>query len=176
MKRRDGVRPSHALVVSVLAVTIAIVASAIADTGVRTSDLGKPGVKKIAKAEAKKVLKRKESKLSVASAKVGGPAAYASIDADGSIDPAMPSRGMNSASVDNVELGAYCFDLGFSPTTAAVSPIQEGQLPDDAILSVSFDPADYVECPVSAEAEVTNLDADDGYERQNDDFNVQFDR
>ncbi len=74
----------------------------------------------------------------------------------------------------NPVTGFYCFDLPFTPTTAALAGAIEANLADDGILSYSLNPADYLNCPSSAEAEVANIDASDNL-LQNDGFNVQFD-
>ncbi len=171
-------KPSPGMVVAMIALCLGLGGSAIA-----AGDLTKSQVKKIAKKQAKTQINKLGPGLTVANAQhavsadtatVGGPVAYASIAANGSIDTGAPSRGITNANVSNPQTGFYCFDLGFAPTTAATTGAIEENLADDGILSYSLNPADYVECPTSAEAEVGNVDASDNV-LQNDGFNIQFD-
>jgi hypothetical protein len=186
-------KPSAGMVVAMVALCLGIGGSAIAAGG-----LTKPQVKKIAKKQAKKQINSLAPGLTVANAQhavsadtatnaqravsadsagratVGGPAAYASIAANGTVDAGAPSRAITGANVDNPVTGFYCFDLPFAPTTATAMGAIEENLADDGILSYSLNPDDFVECPASAEAEVANIDASDSL-LQNDGFNIQFD-
>src|ERR671910_311174 len=106
------------------------------------------------------------------SATVGAAAAFAEIEADGTVDTGSPSQGITDANVSNPSTGVYCFGLDFAPVTAAVNGNHDGAvLADDAILIYALDPAQYLGCPNTAEAEVTYIDASDAAV-QSDDFNV----
>ncbi len=178
-------KPSPAMVVSVIALSFAVAGSAVAGTALLKLDKSeKKQVKKIARTEATKQINASAPGLAVANAQnavsaqtatVGAPAAYAAIAANGSVDPRVPSREITSATVDNPGTGRYCFDLAFAPKTASVTPAIADDLADDAILSYTLEPDEYIACPASAEAEVANLDGSDAFALQNDAFNVQFD-
>jgi hypothetical protein len=141
------------MVVAVIALSVAIGGSAVAlDQGDRRQ------VTKIVKKQIKKRV----------------PGAYAGITASGSVDPNVPSRAITNARVDIAQEGYYCFNLAFAPKAAAATPAVDDGLADDGILSYTLDAGEYIECPPSAEAEVTNIDSDDGFTLQNDAFNVHF--
>jgi hypothetical protein len=85
MSRISGARPSPAMIVAVLALSFALVGSAVAGTGVLEKKVTKSKVKTIAKKQANKVLNNRESSLDVENAaNLGGqPAsAYALADSE----------------------------------------------------------------------------------------------
>ncbi len=102
------------------------------------------------------------------------PGALAGIKANGTVDPDVPSRALTNARVDHPVQGFYCFNLAFAPRAAAVTGAVDDGLADDAVLSYTLDPGQFVQCPPSADAEVTNLDGSDDFSLQNDAFNIHF--
>jgi hypothetical protein len=178
-------RPSPAFVVAVIALTAAFLGTAIAGPNATTS-VSKKKTKKIAKTQVNKLapdianeeITARAPGLSVANAQnaenavVGAPRAYAGIAANGTLLPGYPARGIDNAQVTHPDTGAYCFELPFAPVTAAANAEAEGD--EDGILSIQLVPGNFVDCPGTAEAEVRNLDASEGFD-QNDSFQVQFD-
>ena len=148
-------RPSAAMLVAMIALSLALGGSAIA---------ADPVTKKEAKKIAKKVAKKQIRKIPEA------PFAYALID-QGEVLTSAPSKTITSADVDNPQGGFFCIDLPFGPVTGAATPEAVG---NDGIMAFTFVTANYQACPASAEAEVTHYDVNtasfvDGQ------FYVQFD-
>jgi hypothetical protein len=100
----------------------------------------------------------------------GAPIAYAAVNGDGSLTAGYPAKNIDAESVTTVSPGGFCFDLPFTPVTAAANP--QAELEEDGIISVDLVPP-YTACPAGAEAEVRNVDAITG--PQDDSFIVQFD-
>jgi hypothetical protein len=178
-------RPSPAMVVACVALSLALAGSAVAGTAVLDKAVTKSKVKKIAKKQGKKqankVLTQREASLNVNSAVtatnaetavVGAPRAYAGIAANGTLLPGYPNKGIAPEQVTNPQPGGYCFTLGFTPVTAAANAEAENE--EDGILSIQLVPANFTDCPGTASAEVHFHDPSVP-EDQNDSFQVQFD-
>ena len=115
-------RPSPAIVVAVLALSVALAGTAVAGPTLlsRLTGSEKKQVKKIAKTQAKKQIRKKAGKLSVLHAtSAAGPDAYAKVTAGGVLDPAF-SKGVGTVTRQNV--GEYCISgLAFTPKGAQVT-------------------------------------------------------
>ena len=117
-----GRRPSPALIVAVLALSIAVAGTAVA--GVATISVldkqEKKQVKKISKKQANKRITKRASSLNVNSAKTAAtanPVAYALVSSTGTVDAAS-SKGITQANVYKpaVPTGRFCFrGLPFTP-------------------------------------------------------------
>ena len=184
----SGRRPSPAMVVAVLALAFAVVGTAMA--GVATiSVLGKQEkkqVKKIARKQANAQITARARGLSVShattadsansaaaanSATTGAAAAYAAVNANGSLTEGYAAKNIDEGDVTNPATGSYCFELPFTPKTAAANAQATGD--EDGILSVDL-VSPFTDCPKDAEAEVRNFDTSEILD-QNDTFMVQFD-
>jgi hypothetical protein len=153
MQRRTG-RPSPAMVVAMIALSLALGGSAIAADAVSKKD-----VKKIAKKQAKKQIKKIKR-------------AYATVEGDGTVNPNTPSKNITSGDITSPNSGQYCFSLPFDPVAAASNEAGGGV--EDGIMSVKLDSTAYDFCPASADAEVTHFDvSNDDY--SSDPFIIQFD-
>lgn len=190
----SGRRPTPAMVVAVLALAFAVVGTAMA--GVATiSVLGKQEkkqVKKIARKQANAQITARARGLSVShattadsansaatansatsanSATTGAAAAYAAVNANGSLTEGYAAKNIDEGDVTNPATGSYCFELPFTPKTAAANAQATGD--EDGILSVDL-VSPFTDCPKDAEAEVRNFDSSEILD-QNDTFMVQFD-
>jgi hypothetical protein len=153
MERRSR-RPSPAMLVAMIALSLTLGGSAIAADTVSKKD-----VKKIAKKQAKKQIK----KLS--------PRAYALIEGDSVLSDA-PSKGITSADVSSPVTGFSCINLDFNPVTGAAT--EGGGGIKDGFASLSLASTEFDECPTTAEAEVTHFDSSAG-DFSTDPVQVQFD-
>ena len=91
---------------AVVALSFAIVGTAVAGPGAILNKISKSKVKKISKRQANKAIDAREADLNVNSAltaEVGGPAAYAQIQQGGGIDDGEPSRAITDADVTSPE-------------------------------------------------------------------------
>jgi len=174
-------RPSPGTVLGTLALVVALGGTAIAADGGATKSAKKvtvPTVKKIAQAQAKKLINKQAKKLSVKHARTAGEAttgaaaAYAAVNANGSLTSGYAVKGLSQADISRPDTGVYCFNLPFTPRTAAANAQSEGE--EDGILSIDL-VSPYADCPDGADAEVRNVDGGDSAD-QDDDFIVQFDK
>jgi hypothetical protein len=104
-------------------------------------------------------------------ATVGAPAAYALINANGTVEAGEPNRGISSAQVSNPQEGVYCIDLAFSPQTGSATPLAEGS--EDTIVSIELG-APFDVCPDTAKVEARTLDAGEGAP-EDENFWIQLD-
>jgi hypothetical protein len=147
-------RPSPAMFVAMVALSLTLGGSAIA-----ADTLSKKDVKKIAKKQAKKEIKKIKR-------------AYATVDGDGTVSSNTPAKNIASGNIANPSDGQYCFDLPFDPVAAASNEAGGGI--EDGIMAVKLDTTAYDFCPGSAEAEVTHFDTSAGT-YSSDPFIIQFD-
>ena len=181
-------RPSPAMVIAVVALALALAGTAVAGTDGLTSKITKAKVKSIAKKQANKAITRREASLNVNSAKTadsatnatnavtGAARAYALVDSDGTVLPTAPSREITSSSITIPPAGTgfYCFDLAFTPVTAAANEADGASGINDGVMTFTFVKADYQHCPATAEAEVAHFDtSSNAY--STDPYYIQFD-
>jgi hypothetical protein len=152
------------MVVAVVALSFALVGSAVAGTESLKKAVTKSKVRQIAKKQANKRINKRESSLNVNSAKSAGvaniglsPVAYAFVNADGTVDAAQ-SRGVSSANITLESTSAYCFrGLGFAFKTAMTTPayFPPGTNGEDETVQVRVDAAP--DCAGGAQLEVATV-------------------
>jgi hypothetical protein len=172
------------MIVALLALGFAAAGTAVAGVAtIGALSKGERGqVRKISRTEANRRITARSARLSVAHAATatraddatsaeraatGAPIAYAAINGDGSLTPGYAAKNIGPGSVTNISPGGFCFELPFTPRTAAANAQAEPE--EDGIMSIDLVPP----CPATAEAEVRNVDAETG--PQDDSFIVQFD-
>lgn len=182
-------RPSPAMVVAVVALSFALVGSAVAGTGALDRALTKSKVRAIAKKQANKVLNQRESGLNVNSAKTansatnatnatnavnavnGAPRAFARVLGAGGVDEAR-TKGLTDASVTVVG-SVYCFELGFTPRQVQATVDWFGGLGNTTIHATVNPPNSFGTCPAGHDASARMVDP--GGTTQNLDFYISFD-
>lgn len=184
-------RPSPSIIVAVAALCLSVIGTAaagVASFGVL--DQGeKKQVRKISRKQANGRITARAKNLSVKhattadraaiadrastadSATSGAPLAYAAVEADGTLTNGYAVKNIDAGDITHPDEGAYCFQLPFTPRTAAANAQAEGD--EDGILSIDL-VRPFTDCPENAEAEVRNFDSNSNAD-QNDSFLVQFD-
>lgn len=133
MRFSTSSRPSPGAVLGVIAITFALVGTAVAGSDGLTAKVTKAQVRSIAKKQVRKAA----PKLTVANA-----ASADSLPVQGlvSTDPLRVSRARNltSAQVTSPSTGVFCFDLDFQPAGVQATP--EAGNGDEFIVSAIVDP------------------------------------
>lgn len=160
MRFNTAARPSPAMVVAAVALSLALAGSAVAGTeAISHSKLTKSKVKSIAKKQAKKVVKQKAPGLSVANAQnattsANGAAGHGEFNAAGAVRPG--ALNMDNLVISSAAPYLYCEDQAFKSVVATGGITAGGQAGGVAAISrqqladLGITPAD-LGCPAETE-------------------------
>ena len=172
-------RPSPAMVVAVVALSLALAGSAVAGTGALDKAITKSKVKQISKKQANKQIDKRAPGLSVANAvnaqnavnaenavtAGNGAVAYGNFAPSGAVRPG--AFNMNDLTVSTAAPSIYCEDQPFKTVVATGAIAQTGAaanasaLDRQALAGVGVTPAD-VGCPANTEWIYATFDSTGG--------------
>ena len=160
---RSRSRPSVAVAIAVLALSVGLVGTAVGGTDQLTK-VTTPKVRKIAKKQANKAIKKQAPALAVGAAGTANEATHAAtagvfahVNAGGAVD-ASRAVGFDGVTVAHPEAGVYCFSgFGFEPRSID-GTVDSGDGP--GIAEASVIPSNFVTCPRNAQAELVTFTSD----------------
>jgi len=160
---RSRSRPSVAIAIVIVALSVALVGTAMAGTDQLTK-VTTAKVRKIAKKQANKAIRKQAPALAVGAAGTANEAAHAAtagvfahVNPGGAVD-ASRAVGFDGVTVAHPEAGVYCFSgFGFEPRSID-GTVDSGDGP--GIVEASVIPSNFVTCPRNAQAELVTFTPD----------------